>query len=53
MASAFNKEIGRSIRQTMGRFVAIAVIAALGAGFKKAETGQDLTGRDRYLRAVR
>ena len=33
MASAFNKEIGRSIRQTMGRFVAIAVIAALGAGF--------------------
>ena len=27
--------------------------AALGAGFKKAETGQDLTGRDRYLRAVR
>ena len=33
MASAFNKEIRRSIRQTMGRFVAIAVIAALGAGF--------------------
>ena len=27
--------------------------AALGAGFKQAETGQDLTGRDRYLRAVR
>ncbi len=33
MASAFNKEIRRSIRQTLGRFVAIAVIAALGAGF--------------------
>lgn len=33
MASAFNKEIRRSIRQSMGRFVAIAVIAALGAGF--------------------
>ena len=33
MAGAFNKEIGRSIRRTMGRFVAIAVIAALGAGF--------------------
>lgn len=27
--------------------------AALGAGFKRAETGQDLTGRDRYLHAVR
>ena len=27
--------------------------AGLGAGFKQAETGQDLTGRDRYLRAVR
>lgn len=27
--------------------------AALGAGFKHAETGKDLTGRDRYLRAVR
>ncbi|MEE0844989.1 MAG: FtsX-like permease family protein [Eggerthellaceae bacterium] len=33
MASAFNKEIRRSVRQTLGRFVAIAVIAALGAGF--------------------
>lgn len=33
VASAFNKEIRRSIRQTLGRFVAIAVIAALGAGF--------------------
>ena len=27
--------------------------AALEAGFEQAETGQDLTGRDRYLRAVR
>ncbi|WP_233188152.1 peptide chain release factor N(5)-glutamine methyltransferase [Actinomyces qiguomingii] len=26
--------------------------AALGAGFTEAVTGQDLTGRDRYLRAV-
>lgn len=33
VASAFNKEIRRSIRQTLGRFIAIAVIAALGAGF--------------------
>ncbi|WP_243106929.1 N5-glutamine methyltransferase family protein [Actinomyces lilanjuaniae] len=27
--------------------------AALGAGFRQAATGQDLAGRDRYLRAVR
>ncbi|WP_127842463.1 N5-glutamine methyltransferase family protein [Actinomyces wuliandei] len=27
--------------------------AALGAGFRQASTGQDLTGRERYLRAVR
>lgn len=33
MLSPFNKEIARSIRQSLGRFVAIAVIAALGAGF--------------------
>ena len=33
MARAFNKEIRRSITQSLGRFVAIAVIAALGAGF--------------------
>ena len=33
MASAFNKELGRSIRHSLGRFLAIAVIAALGTGF--------------------
>ena len=33
---------GRALRET-----------ALAAGFEAALTGQDLTGRDRYLRAVR
>lgn len=27
--------------------------AALAVGFREASTGQDLTGRDRFLRAVR
>ena len=27
--------------------------AALAGGFREASTGQDLTGRDRFLRAVR
>ena len=33
MASAFNKEIVRSITQSAGRFAAIAIISLLGAGF--------------------
>ncbi len=33
MASAFNKDILRSIRTSLGRFIAIAAIVALGAGF--------------------
>ena len=33
MRSAFNKEITRSIASSAGRFVAIAVISLLGAGF--------------------
>ena len=33
MASAFNKEIVRSITQSVGRFAAIAIISLLGAGF--------------------
>jgi putative ABC transport system permease protein len=33
MASAFNKEVRRSITHSLGRFLAIAVIAALGCGF--------------------
>ena len=30
---AFNKDIVRSIRHSLGRFVAIAAIVALGCGF--------------------
>ncbi len=33
MARAFNKEVLRSIRRSLGRFIAIAAIVALGAGF--------------------
>ena len=48
LAKAFNKEIRRSIRQTLGRFVAIAVIAALGAGFY---AGLRMTAPDMKLAA--
>lgn len=48
MANAFNKEIRRSIRQTLGRFIAIAVIAALGAGFY---AGLRMTAPDMKLAA--
>lgn len=33
MGSAFNKEVARSISQSIGRFAAIAIISLLGAGF--------------------
>ena len=33
MGNAFNKEIVRSIQQSAGRFIAIAIISLLGAGF--------------------
>lgn len=33
MRNAFNKEIARSIKRSVGRFVAIVVISFLGAGF--------------------
>ena len=33
MTNAFSKEIARSIKQSAGRFVAIAIISFLGAGF--------------------
>ena len=33
MASAFNKEVLRTIAQSLGRFIAIAIISLLGAGF--------------------
>ena len=33
MRNTFNKEIVRSIAQSVGRFAAIAVISLLGAGF--------------------
>lgn len=33
MANAFNKEIRRSIAHSVGRFLAIAIISALGCGF--------------------
>ena len=33
VASAFNKELVRSIRKSAGRFAAIAIISLLGAGF--------------------
>mgnify|MGYP006956349439 FL=1 len=39
---AFNKDIVRSIRHSLGRFVAIAAIVALGCGFY---AGLRMTGR--------
>lgn len=48
MRSAFSKEIVRSITHSLGRFVAIAVIAALGTGFY---AGLRMTGPDMRLAA--
>ena len=46
MASAFNKDLRRSITNSWGRFLAIAIIAALGAGFY---AGLRMTGPDMRL----
>ncbi len=46
MASAFNKDLRRSISNSWGRFLAIAIIAALGAGFY---AGLRMTGPDMRL----
>ena len=46
--SAFNKDIVRSIRHSLGRFVAIAAIVALGAGFY---AGLRMTAPDMNLAA--
>ena len=46
MAGAFRKEVVRSITHSLGRFPAIAIIAALGCGFY---AGLRLTGPDMRL----
>ena len=46
MARAFRKEVTRSITGSLGRFLAIAIIAALGCGFY---AGLRLTGPDMRL----
>ena len=46
MASAFEKDLRRSITHSWGRFLAIAIIAALGAGFY---AGLRMTGPDMCL----
>lgn len=46
MAGAFRKEVVRSITHSFGRFLAIAIIAALGCGFY---AGLRLTGPDMRL----
>ena len=46
MARAFNKEVRRSITSSIGRFLAIALMAALGCGFY---AGLRLTGPDMRL----
>lgn len=48
MKKAFTKEIARSITHSLGRFLAIAVIAALGTGFY---AGLRMTGPDMRLAA--
>ena len=45
---AFNKDIVRSIRHSLGRFVAIAAIVALGCGFY---AGLRMTAPDMKLAA--
>ncbi len=52
MASAFTKDIFRSIKGSLGRFVAIAAIVALGTGFYAGlrMTGPDMkTAADTYF----
>ena len=46
MTGAFRKEVTRSITHSLGRFLAIAIIAALGCGFY---AGLRLTGPDMRL----
>lgn len=46
MSGAFRKEVVRSITHSLGRFLAIAIIAALGCGFY---AGLRLTGPDMRL----
>ncbi|MDO4442692.1 MAG: FtsX-like permease family protein [Slackia sp.] len=48
MKSVFNKGVARSITHSLGRFLAIAVIAALGTGFY---AGLRMTGPDMRLAA--
>ena len=48
MKSAYAKDVVRSIRHSLGRFIAIAIIAALGSGFY---AGLRMTGPDMYLAA--
>ena len=48
MASAFGTDLRRSIRGSLGRFIAIAIIAALGTGFY---AGLRMTSPDMYLAA--
>lgn len=52
MKNAFNTEIARSITQSVGRFVAIAVISLLGAGFyaglRMAAPDMRIAGDDFY-----
>jgi putative ABC transport system permease protein len=48
LASAFNKDVRRSIKNSIGRFVAILVIAALGTGFY---AGLRMTSPDMNLSA--
>lgn len=50
MKSVFNKGVQRSITHSLGRFLAIAVIAALGTGFY---AGLRMTGPDMRLAADR
>lgn len=50
MKSVFNKGVVRSITHSLGRFLAIAVIAALGTGFY---AGLRMTGPDMRLAADR
>ncbi len=50
MARAFNKDILRSIKTSLGRFIAIAAIVALGAGFY---SGLRMTCPDMNLSADR
>ena len=46
MASAFTKDVIRSVTHSWGRFIAIAIIAALGTGFF---AGLRMTGPDMRL----